>query len=114
MASTRSAVVHRKQVDLPDFHVILSIDEQRTTTMNSLNSVSLVESDTSRATPIHDQLTLESKLTSILSIFTSFTQLLISVLVCAIMILIVIVIFFLYVLCYHYHFRSNSRLSLSI
>lgn len=88
--------------DIPDFHVILSIDEQQTLKSTTLPSTT----DYYHLFNEHYQ-----NLFSTLAILIRASNLLTYVFIFTIIIFILLLIFFLYVLCYHYHIRSKRRTS---
>jgi hypothetical protein len=94
---------------IPDFNVVLSIDERNLTTTSTTTMMTITTFDY-RA--FFDQ--FDDKLSAILSIITSFSQLLVLMLIFSILTLILIVILFLYILCYHYHARSPGTSRTSI
>lgn len=102
--STSSSPVRLDEptTDIPDFHVILSIDEQQTlksTTESSHTDYYLLFNEHYK------------NLFSTLTILIRASNLLTYVFIFTIIIFILLLIFFLYVLCYHYHTRSKRRTS---
>ena len=98
---------------IPDFNVVLSIDERNfTTILTTTSTTTMMTITTFDYRTFFDQ--FDDKLSAILSIITSFSQLLVLMLIFSILTLILIIILFLYILCYHYHARSPGTSRTSI
>jgi len=90
--------------NIPDFHVILSIDQQQP-----------LETTTTRI-PDYYLLFDEryKKILSTLTVITRASNLITFIFIFTIITLILLIIFFIYILCYHHHIRSNQKSSLLI
>ena len=104
MESTSPVLYEEPTTNVPDFHVILSVDEEsnlRTTTM-SISST-------------QDYYLLFNEhyknLLSTLAVLIRASNLLPYIFIFTLIIFILLMIFFIYVLCYHYQTRSKRRSS---
>ena len=108
-------IIDDNQTQIPDFNVILAINEQNitpklattTTTTATMITTTSVEKPQAIAvdySPFFEE--IDRKISSILTTITSFSHILVLMLIFTIMTLILIIILFLYILCYHYHSRS--------
>ena len=112
-------VLDDQPTTIPDFNVVLSIDEHRvaSATSSPTTIVTSFKPEYPRTIPTDFYLLFDEynrKLTFIVTILTNFSHLIVLILIFTITLLILIVIFFLYILCYHYHFRSIRHPRLSI
>ena len=98
---------------IPDFNIILSINDDQTTTTTSMPEQNLTHFN---STPYHHHyLSLEENSRQILASLARATKnsiLIKLTFIFLIIILIILIIFFVYMLCYHYHIRLRTSSSL--
>ena len=87
---------------IPDFHVVLQIDQETTIPMTTLPSYVL-------SFDAHYK-----QILSTLNIIVRTSSLLTYIFIFTLISLVLLVIFFLYILCYHYHMRTKRKSSLLI
>ena len=106
--SAEAQVTHTNLTTLPDFKVVLSIDETRV----NLSETTPLPHEIERFISLDYYLLLEEhyrKLATVVTLLTGFSHLLTIVFILCSLILIFLVIFFLYTLCHHLQHRAARR-----